>query len=130
MQTIKVDSARLGGFVVTTDANDNVVDVDQKRSAEIANYKSGFFGIGKVITLNTSVNWADPSMTLAINQNGNSVQYDLLAATAFKVGAASVTAAQFMDLTILHELEHSFGGGHPETDADAYDRGVWRDCFK
>lgn len=56
--------------------------------------------------------------------------YDLLAATAFKVGVASVTAEQLMDLTILHELAHSFGSRHPETDATAFDHAIWKDCFK
>jgi hypothetical protein len=129
-QRIKIGSSALGNFHVIADAENNPIRIDQNRSAALARYNPGFLGIGRSITLNTAVNWEDPSATMAINQNGTAATYDLLAATAVNVGAASVTAAQFMDLTILHELAHSYGVDHPRTDASAFDSAIWRDCFK
>lgn len=112
-QSININSAPLGNFYVITDDNNDVIRLDQKRSAELANYRPGFLGLGRRITLNSAVTWSDPSATMGINQNGTWVPYNLLSATAYKIAADSVTGTQLMDLTILHELAHSYGLDHP-----------------
>jgi len=46
------------------------------------------------------------------------------------LGVASVTAAQFMDLTILHELSHYNGAiGNPDRNP-AVEKALWNDCIK
>jgi hypothetical protein len=73
----------------------------------------------------------DPNSTVGINQNGQATTYNLLDAQAFQVGATSgMTADQFMDLTILHELAHSFGVNHPSGDSSAEDTNIWINCLK
>jgi RHS repeat-associated protein len=68
----------------------------------------GQYNLGD-ITLNSAVNWADPSHQAAINPQGQAVTVAL--------GIPGVqdapTAQQFMDLYVLHELAHSFGLTHP-----------------
>jgi hypothetical protein len=46
------------------------------------------------------------------------------------VGAASMTAAQFVDENLLHELSHTFGQDHPRDNSTAFDRNIWSHCFK
>jgi predicted Zn-dependent protease with MMP-like domain len=56
------------------------------------------------------------------------MDYDLLAAAGHELGA-SVTATDLMDTVLLHEVGHSFGMHHPRTDATAYNRNIWQNCF-
>jgi hypothetical protein len=50
------------------------------------------------------------------------------------VGAASMTAQQYMDLEILHELGHALGEDHPGTSdangAKGYNTNIWENCFQ
>jgi hypothetical protein len=51
-----------------------------------------------------------------------------------RVGASAMTVTQWMDLTLLHEIAHSFGLGHPGTndvnDAAGFNKGIWQFCFQ
>jgi hypothetical protein len=81
------------------------------------------------INLNSDVNWASPSSTFAL-LDGASYMVDLLGGQAAQLGVASVTAGQFMDLTILHELSHYNGAiGNPDRDPRV-ERALWNDCIK
>ena len=126
---IKTSFSDLGPLDVTTDSSGNVVGVDP--NIALAQYNPGkFLGIGKNIQFNTGVNWFDPSATIAYNQNGQQVTYNLLAAKAFQLNITTISASQFMDLTLLHELAHSFGLDHPATDSTDFDENIWMHCFK
>ncbi len=57
------------------------------------------------INLNTTINWNNPDSTAA-TMNGSVWVYQALAAESQALGGQSVSAAQFMDISILHELEH------------------------
>ena len=62
--------------------------------------------------------------------NGSSSALDLLAGQAAALAVSSVTAGQFMDLTILHELSHYSGAiGNPDTNPDV-EKALWNDCIK
>src|SRR5260370_35056045 len=66
------------------------------------------------IYLNNKVNWLDPTNT-SIQLDGKPSKYDVLDGTAGVLGVPSVTAGQFMDFTILHELSHYNGAiGNPD----------------
>ena len=82
------------------------------------------------IQWNTKVNWLDPNRTRAVNMHGQSVTYPLLDAQAAALGVGNVSPAQFMGLTILHELAHAFGLDHPKTGpATRFNRHIWKECF-
>jgi hypothetical protein len=125
---ISIGFSNQGTLNVTTDSAGNVVGVDTSQS--LAQYSSGLFGFFKSILLNDQVNWANPNQTTAINQNGQSVADPLLNAEAFQLGISSMTAAQFMDLIVLHELAHSFGQNHPSGNSASYDQNIWNNCLK
>ena len=65
------------------------------------------------ISLNSSINWDDPNNTRGL-LDGNEYAYRALDAEAYKLGIGSMTAEQFMDLTILHELAHAFSRNDPD----------------
>jgi RHS repeat-associated protein len=111
----------LGTITTTTDASGTITAVSP--NPPIAQFNAG------AISFNTQVNWNDPNLTSAINQNGQGVIYHALDAMAFNVGAASMTATQFMDFTLLHELAHSLGGQHPPNDATDFNKNIWSNCF-
>lgn len=77
------------------------------------------------IKLNSSINWEDPAKQAYI-LDGRKVTGDFLAGNAAKLGIRSVTPEQYMDLTILHELGHSFGMNSQDRD----ERPIWTNCFK
>jgi len=84
---------------------------------------------GRSINLNRSVNWSDPSKTARLLA-GKLGTIDLLSGTAFELGVADVSAAQYMDLSILHELSHYNGAlGNPDRDP-SIERTLWTDCTK
>jgi hypothetical protein len=129
VNSISMKYSNLGAFQVTTNSSGAIVGVSG--GDVVGQYSGGFLGIGKGISLNNQVNWFDPSAMMATDQNGNSVTYNLLDAKAFQVGATDgMTAEQFMDLTLLHELAHSFGVDHPAGDSSAEDTKIWNDCLK
>ena len=86
------------------------------------------------ITFNTEVNWYDPSNSSAM-MDGTLVSYNLLTAKTselnreFGVSGSStmiqqITAKQLMDLTLLHELAHTYGQNY-----DNRDYILWQNCF-
>jgi RHS repeat-associated protein len=85
--------------------------------------------LGHAAELNTQVNWADPQHQTAVDQNGSTFSYDLLAGMGARIGFSGISSDQLMDLVLLHELAHTFGETHPE-DPTAYDRNIWTNCFK
>lgn len=85
---------------------------------------------GDTLQFNSWIDWSSPGVTFAIDQHGTSVIWDVVSAEAFRVGAASMTPDQFVELTMLHELAHSFGKKHSPTDADAFNTDIWKNCFK
>ena len=76
------------------------------------------------ITLNTSINWSDPNNTSALDANGNPITYRALDAQAAALGLSSITADQFMELTLLHEFSHSYSSREPS------EEDIWRKCFE
>ena len=86
----------------------------------------------KSIVLNLSVSWTDPNNTIGMIDGSLSVIH-LLAAQLDALGPATtstITAAQYMDLTILHELSHYNGAiGNPDKDPTV-EQNLWKDCIK
>jgi RHS repeat-associated protein len=83
---------------------------------------------GKTITLNSWVNWADPNNTAAL-LNSKPWTDPLLNAQKAYLGASSMTAAQFMDFTLIHELSHYNSTiGNPDNQKCAAQ--LWNDCVK
>jgi RHS repeat-associated protein len=86
------------------------------------------------IYLNANVNWSNGT-TFACQAGGTGCQtIDLAQGEAGLIGIATMGAAQYLDLIILHEIAHSFGGDHPGTNAvngqAGYDISIWGNCFK
>jgi RHS repeat-associated protein len=80
------------------------------------------------INLNNNVNWGDPNNTAA-TLNGSPWTYPALSAEAQMVGASSMTAAQFMDITILHELAH-YNSAIGDPDNPAVETQLWNNCIQ
>jgi RHS repeat-associated protein len=106
--------------------------VPARRSPAVGRYNP-FTGS---INLNSMVNWEDPDWTMAIINNadldyfyGIGHQARLLEWAAANLGLASITAKQFMDLTIVHELAH-YNGVIGNPDLPAVERALWTDCIK
>jgi hypothetical protein len=84
---------------------------------------------GRSVNLNSSVNWTDPSKIVKL-LDGKLGTSDQLIATAFSLGVTDVSAAQFMDLSILHVLSHYSGAlGNPDSDPTV-EKNLWADCIK
>jgi hypothetical protein len=81
------------------------------------------------IRLNTHIDWGNPNNTRGLDQNGNSVQYRALDAQATALDISSMTAQEFMDFTLLHELAHRFGQHNIDSDP-AVEKRIWRDCLR
>jgi len=97
----------------------------------LANYGrgSGMNPLVRRVRLNETINWSDPSRSMAINQStGMLMDYDVLAAAGYERGA-SVTSTELMDFVLLHEVGHSFGIDHPFTQATEYNKAIWKNCF-
>jgi hypothetical protein len=86
------------------------------------------------IAINMNIDWSLASTVACLADGTSRRSIDLAAAEAGRVGTASMSASQFMDLTILHELAHSFGLDHPGTndanDVAGFNKGIWELCFK
>ncbi len=94
------------------------------------------------ITLNSAVNWKDPNLTSA-SLNGQPYTYQALYAqasllglplttTGYSNGQPTVSAADYMDITLLHELEHLAGNLNPDktTNGVSNETGLWNNCVK
>jgi RHS repeat-associated protein len=100
----------------------------------IALFTPGTSNFGtNLIELNTYVNWADPSQTAA-TLNGQPWTDNITGFYQGVLGATSaITASQFMDFTILHELEHydfansGAQGSDPSNTTEAM-KYLWNDC--
>jgi hypothetical protein len=98
---------------------------------QAANYNPNTGGI----TLNSAVNWSDPSEQVAINPAGQAVTVGLSipGVNVPAGGPVPWTSQQFMDFYILHELAHSFGLTHtgrgPGQQEPFYNEAIWNSCF-
>jgi hypothetical protein len=102
-----------------------IVPRGRRRDPGAAIY-NGFSGS---INLNSTVDWRYPGNTL-VSLDGSAYMMDLLAGQAYSLGVSSVSAEQFMDITILHELSHYNGAlGDPDRNP-AVERALWTDCIK
>jgi RHS repeat-associated protein len=82
------------------------------------------------IRFNSEVNWASPSNTFGVLvPSGASVMFDLLPGEAYAVGAATMTADQYMDIVLLHELAH-YNGAIGDPDNAEVERRIWNDCIR
>jgi len=122
--TVPIVFSNLGALNATTDANGSIVSV----SGAIAQGPLGTT-LGP-LELNAVVNWSNPSQTLAVNQLQAAVPYDLLAAEEARVGTATMTSLEFMELTILHEMGHGAGLDHPRGDSSDYNKAIWDTCLR
>jgi RHS repeat-associated protein len=81
------------------------------------------------VNLNSAINWSNPNSTAAI-VNGQSGIYQALAAEAAYINVPTLTAGQFIDLIILHELSHYNGAiGNPDKGATV-EQQLYKDCIK
>jgi hypothetical protein len=78
--------------------------------------------------LNSTVNWNNPDSTAA-TLNGSAWVYQALAGESQALGGQAVSAAQFMDISILHELAH-YNGSIGDPDSAAVEVQLWNDCIK
>ncbi len=80
---------------------------------------------------NSSVNWADPSHSMDL-LNGVQTPSDFIAGELSFLGLPAttpMTASQFIDLVVLHELAHYDGRvGNPDKGANEIK--LWNDCVK
>jgi hypothetical protein len=99
-----------------------------KDSPNLAQYNPNLGSRG--INLNSQVNWSNPNQTSAL-LDGNPYNYLALGAMAAREDIPSMTANQFMDLVIAHELSHSFGEQHEaDVGVEEFDKNIWRSCFQ
>jgi len=124
---VKIVFKDLGKFKGTSDANSVLTDMD-KNSGPVAQWNPviGFRGI----YLNANVDWTNPNGTIAVDQNGSGVAYRLATGNAIQLEVPSMSAQQFMDLTVLHELAHAYKVNHPNSDHTAFEKNIWENCFK
>ena len=80
---------------------------------------------------NASINWANPMQSTYV-LNGQTKAGDLIAADLIALGLPRDTfmsADQFMDLALLHELAH-FDGAVGNPDKGKNELKLWNDCIK
>ncbi len=98
-------------------------------NGEIQSSKSNTVGdynrLTGAITLNSEVNWIDPDNTAAL-LDGQPYTYPALGAEASFLGVPKVTAGQYMDINILHELAHYSGRFDPDKEGNTAT--LWKDC--
>jgi hypothetical protein len=86
------------------------------------------------ISLNSYIDWAGGTVYACRVDGTNCQRVNLAQGEANRVGANGMSAEQFMDFAILHEIAHSFGLSHPGTnavnDAAGYNKAIWENCFK
>jgi hypothetical protein len=124
LKDIKITFNDLGTMNFVTAGGRIVADEKSPRPAQL-NTRLGSRGIN----LNTQVNWADPNNTSAL-LDGNPYTYPALDAQAALVAAPSMTAAQYMDYMIAHELAHSFINSDAKVDDPKFGVNLWEKCFK
>ncbi len=117
LNKIKIEIRDLGGFEFRT-----IEGKLETQKGIIAQYNP-ILGFRK-ITLNMNVNWLDPSRTSSI-VDGIAQSVDFLASNARALGIKSLSAQDFIDLTLLHELAHAFGINKQDKD----ERFIWDNCF-
>ena len=126
ISSIRIEISTPGPLRVVTDDSGIIVSVVEGQY--LAQYFPGVVGIGRRIQFNGFVNWNVPQFSFATDQRGSVVRFDILAGQMFMLGIQQLTPNQFMDLTILHEIAHSFGRDHGNDHAE-YDRNIWKTCF-
>jgi len=116
----KVDFKDMGTPKVDKDLNPT------KDSPAAASYNS----VTGAIRLNSQINWIDPDDTPAL-QGKKSVSLTLLRNEAGNVLGLknSITAAQFMDIVIFHELAH-YNGNIGDPNDEKVEQQLWNDCVK
>jgi len=100
------------------------------RKLQVMGGELGFYNpLTKSINLSSAINWVDPNNTAAII-NGQPGIYQALAGEAAYINVPTLTAGQFMDLVILHELSHYNGSiGNPDRGPGVEQR-LYKDCIK
>ncbi len=124
----QISFADLGIPTYKTDSSGNTVPVKKGFLGRGDNGEAGKYNIfTTALTLNTSINWVNPANQMVIIDGVTTIR-SLLAGEAQDIGVPSVTADQFMDITILHELAHPQGRvGDP--DKPQNERKLWDDCI-
>ena len=79
------------------------------------------------VRLNSQINWVNPANTAA-TLDGKRYNYNVLAGEAQYLGVPSVSGAQLMDITILHELSH-FRGAIGNPDNPSVEKSLFNDCI-
>jgi RHS repeat-associated protein len=127
LDSTNVQFKDLGDLTFTTGDNGEL-----KSGGAVGNYVPGIPLIRpRAINLNTRVNWLNPSNSSAVF-DGELRPYDLLEATAVQLGVQSVSRGSLMQLTILHELRHSFGEDHGNAASSVgeFNREIYDKCIK
>jgi hypothetical protein len=123
--TVEIGFFDSGPLSVTTDASGEVVGYN----SDAATYNYSFLAPDRgVINFNRRLNWWNPASSFGVDQNGFSMGVNPTAGYKAQVKAQNMSADQFVDLILLHELKHSFGGLHPRDETE-YNRGIWTRCF-
>jgi hypothetical protein len=81
----------------------------------------------KQIQLNSQINWSDPNNTPDI-EDGKPGTYRASDVMASRIDEKRLSPTQFMDLMVVHELEHYNGTDDP--DNASVMKGLWHDCIK
>jgi RHS repeat-associated protein len=112
----------LGAFIGTADASGTIEW--QRSSGPLGRYNP----LTGSIRLNARVNWSAPNQTFA-TINGAIQLVDVSLGDAANLNQGSpMTANQFMDLVLIHELAHY--GGKRNPDDRQFEQLLWEKCVK
>jgi hypothetical protein len=83
----------------------------------------------QTISINLNFGWMNPAKVAVQTTSGGYLYIDQLLTVGTSIGQPSLSATQYDELVLLHELGHLLGTPQEEADSP-YNRNIFTDCIK
>ncbi len=124
----KVSLGDLGTPRFQTQDDGSVIGTPPPPSNLCAGALGCYYALSQTVVINSVIDWADPNSSTE-TLDGAAHSYPALSAYANYVGYQGLTAGQFLDLIILHELSH-YNGARGNPDKQSVMKNLLTDCIK